>query len=110
MSTISNSIHATHSHSASKTSASAYDRFIEKLEFSHFALISMAILIGSCLGGIASMYVFMSGAPLWHFILGLAVSMANLIACIGQAGTKTVFNLFMLSIVVNAILVISHLA
>ena len=108
MATASNTYHAAHAHSATKSN-SAYDRLIERLQFSHFALISMAILIGSCLGGIAAMYVFMSGAPFWQFVLGLGVSMANLIACIGQASTKTVVNLFALSLLVNAILVISHL-
>lgn len=87
----------------------SYNALIEKLKFNHFALISMAILIGSCAGGIAAMYVFMSGAPLWVFIVGLGVSMANLIACIAQAPTKWVFNLFVLSIVVNTLLVITHL-
>ena len=91
------------------TSMGSYDLLIEKLKFNHFALISMAILIGSCAGGIAAMFVFMSGAPLWQFILGLGVSMANLIACIGQAPTKWVFNLLVLSIVVNALLIISHI-
>lgn len=88
---------------------SAYDRLIENLKFSHFAVISMSILIGSCLGGIAAMYVFMSGAPFWQFLIGLAVSMANLVACIAQAPTKWVVNFFLLSVLVNSILVLSHL-
>ena len=90
-------------------SSSAYDRLIEKLKFNHFALISMAILIGSCAGGIAAMYVFQAGAPFWQFLLGLSISMANLIACIAQASTKTVFTLFMSSIAINLILVLSHI-
>lgn len=93
----------------SNSSASAYDKLIERLKFSHFALISMTILIGSCAGGIASMYVFMNGAPFWQFVLGLAVSMANLVAAISQAPTKWVFNLFVLSVVINAFLIISNM-
>lgn len=93
----------------SEVKNSAYDALIEKLQFNHFALISVAILIGSCAGGIAAMYVFMTGAPFWQFAVGLTVSMANLIACIGQAPTKWVFNLFMLAVAVNLILVIMHL-
>ncbi len=96
--------------STSSNSVSAYDRFIEKLKFNHFALISMAILIGSCAGGIAAMYVFQAGAPFWQFLLGLSISMANLIACISQASTKTVFTLFMSSIALNLILVLSHIS
>lgn len=94
--------------SAVKTESS-YDRLIEKLTFSHFALISMAILIGSCLGGITAMYVFKSGAPFWQFVIGMGVSMANLIACIGQAPTKWVFNIFVGSLLVNLILLLSNL-
>lgn len=110
MATITKNYYPTNSNVSSNTSASAYDKFIERLKFSHFALISMAILIGSCAGGIAAMFVFQSGAPFWQFMLGLGISMANLIACIAQASTKTVFTLFMFSLIVNAILVLSHIA
>lgn len=91
------------------SSGSRYDKFIEGLKFSHFGLISMTILIGSIVGGIAAMYVFENGAPFWQFILGLAVSMANLVAAISQAPTKWVVNLFALSVIVNTILVIANM-
>ncbi|MCC6372313.1 MAG: hypothetical protein IT236_15020 [Bacteroidia bacterium] len=100
---------STYSGSLTTTKHSGYDLLIEKLKPNHFALVSMAILIGSCAGGIGAMYVFMSGAPFWQFILGLGISMANLIACIGQAPTKWVFNFFALSVIINLILVFSHL-
>lgn len=108
MATITKTYETAHSRDVVHT-PSAYDNFIEKIKFSHFAIISMAILIGSCLGGIAAMYVFMNGAPFWQFALGLAVSMANLIACISQAPTKWVVSLFGLSVLVNAILVVANL-
>jgi hypothetical protein len=79
---------------------------IERLQFSHFALISMSILIGSCLGGIASMFVFMNGAPFWQFVLGLTISMANLVASIAQAPTRWVFYIFIISLFVNTVLVV----
>ncbi len=110
MTTITKNIYQTNSNVRSVASSSAYDRFIEKLKFSHFALISMAILIGSCAGGIAAMFVFQSGAPFWQFVLGLSISMANLITCIAQASTKTVFTIFVSSILVNIILVLSNIA
>lgn len=107
MATVTN--HLQKSAKATNHSMGTYDRLIEKLKFNHFALISMAILIGSCAGGIAAMYIFQSGAPFWQFLLGLCISMANLIACIAQASTKTVFTLFMSSVVVNLLLVLSHI-
>lgn len=88
---------------------SAYDRFIENLNFSYFGLIAMAILIGSCLGGVATMKVFENDAPLWQFILSLAITMANLVACISQAPTKWVVNLFAASLLVNATLLLINI-
>lgn len=106
MATIAKSINQ--SHSSELSLSTRYNKLIESLKFSHFGLISMTILIGSIVGGIAAMYVFESGAPFWQFALCLSVSMANLVAAIAQAPTKWAFNLFVLSLVVNAILIISN--
>lgn len=83
-----------------------YNLFIERLKFSHFALISMAILVGSCVGGIATMFVFENNSPIWQFLLAVGFSMANLVAAISQAPTKWVFNLFMSSLIVSTFLII----
>ena len=91
------------------TLASRYNSFIKKIEFSYFAIIAMAILISSCLGSITTMKIFENAAPLWMFILSLAVTMANLVACISQAPTKWVINLFTLSVFVNTVLLIVNL-
>ncbi len=90
--------------------ASAYDRWIEKLKFSYFGLISMTILTGSILGAIGFfMYVFQNDAPFWQFIVALYCAMANLVASIGQAPTKWVVNLFFLSAAVSTLLIIINL-
>ena len=88
------------------TLSSRYNQFIKKLDFSYYGIISMAILISSCLGAITTMQIFEHDAPLWQFILSLAFTMANLVACIGQAPTKWVINLFTVSIVANTILLL----
>lgn len=88
---------------------SAYDRLIEGLTFSHFGLIAFAILVSSCLGSIATMKIFENHADSWQFILSLAVTMANLVACISQAPTKWVVNLFGLSLIVNTLLLLLNL-
>lgn len=88
---------------------SAYGRWLEKLEFSYYGIISMTILIGSILGGIASMFVFQNDAPFWQFIVGLYCAMANLVASIGQAPIKWVVNLFFLSAAVSTLLIIINL-
>lgn len=91
------------------TLASRYNMFIKKLEFSHFGFIAMAILINTCLGSIATMQVFVNHAPLWEFIASLAFTMANLVACIAQAPTKWVFNIFTASMIVNAALLLINI-
>lgn len=69
----------------------------------------MSILVVSCMGGIASMFVFQNHAPFWQFCIGLSVSMANLIACISQAPTKWVVNLSIAAILVNVALILANL-
>ena len=91
------------------TTLSAYQAFIKKMEFNYFPLIAAAILVGSCVGSIAAMKIFQTGAPLWMFVVGLSVTMSNLVASIGQAPTKWVVNLFGLSLLVNIILILTHL-
>lgn len=94
------------SHTSKK---SKYDLFIENLNFSYFGLISMTILAGSIIGGIAAALILGNNAPIWELGLCAAVSMANNTAAIGQAPTKWVFNLFVLSILVNALLILTNL-
>ena len=86
-----------------------YDLFIENLNFSYFGLISMTILIGSIIGGIAAAIILGNEAPIWELGLCAAVSMANNTAAIGQAPTKWVFNLFVLSIFVNILMIVMNL-
>jgi len=64
----------THQHTDSVSLTGRYNKLIEKLQFSYFGLISMTILVGSILGGIAAMYVFKNDAPMWQFIFCLGFS------------------------------------
>lgn len=87
---------------------SKYEQFIDNLNFSYFGLISMSILVGSIIGGIAAAAILSNDAPIWQLGLCAAVSMANNTAGIGQAPTKWVFNLFIVSVVVNTVLIIAN--
>lgn len=109
MSTVAKNFSQSQASSSELSLGARYNKFIEDLKFSHFGLISMTILFGSIMGGIASMYVFQSGAPMWQFIVGLSFSMANLVAAISQAPTKWAFNLFALSVVVNVLLILANI-
>jgi len=95
-----------HQHTDSVSLLERYNNLMNKLQFSYFGLISMAILIGSILGGIAAMYVFEHDAPLWQFILCLGFSMMNNVFAISQAPVKWVFNTFVLTVLVNSFLII----
>ncbi|HRH11868.1 MAG TPA: hypothetical protein PLU73_10145 [Bacteroidia bacterium] len=102
-------IHSTGTHNTgSKAHASSYERFMEKIKFSYFGIISMTILIGSCLGGITAMVVLKNDAALWQLGLCMAVSMANNVAAISQAPIKWVVNSFVIGIVVNTLLILAN--
>ncbi len=96
----------THQNVNSVNSNWRYNKLIDKLQFSYFGLISMTILIGSILGGVAAMYVFENNAPMWQFILCLGFSTMNNVFAISQAPVKWVFNTFVLTVVVNILLII----
>lgn len=88
---------------------SSYEKLIQKLDFSYFGLISMTILVGSIIGGIAASFVLANHAPIWELCLVAAVSMAGNTAGIGQAPTKWVLNLFILGLLTNVALILINL-
>ncbi|MCE3227696.1 MAG: hypothetical protein K0S32_2247 [Bacteroidetes bacterium] len=88
---------------------SAYEKLVTKLEFSYFGLIVVTILVGSMVGGIASMYILKNHAPVWQLAACAAVSMGNNVAGIGQAPAKWVLNFFFTSLVVNTVLILVNI-
>lgn len=93
---------------STKAESSWYGKLIEKLDFSYFGLISMTILVGSIIGGIAASCILSNDAPVWQLGLCAAVSMANNTAGIAQAPTKWVANLFAISTIVNVLLILAN--
>ncbi len=88
------------------TLAKSYNQLIEKLNFSYFGLISMTILIGSILGGIAAMFILQNDAPIWQLGICMSSAMANNVVGIGQAPVKWVFNIAVINVLVNGILIL----
>ena len=86
-----------------------YKKLMDKLQFSYFGLISMTILIGSIIGGIAAMYIFENNAPIWQFIFCIGFSTMNNVFAISQAPVKWVFNTFVLTILVNVLLILINI-
>ncbi len=101
------------SHSKSNFTTKAqsgwYTNLIDKLSFSYFGIISMTIAIGSILGGISAMHIFQNGAPIWQLGLVMAGAMANLVCAIGQAPTKWVVNMFLVSTFLSVLFTVINL-
>lgn len=93
----------------SNVNVSGYSKLIEKLKFSYFGIISMTILIGSILGGISAMFIFENNAPIWQLGVVMAGAMANNVCAIGQAPTKWVVNIFLISVFLSALFIVVNL-
>lgn len=93
------------SHSA-HTQSSWYSKLVQKLEFSYFGLISMTILVGSIIGGIAAMFIFQNDAPIWQLGVCMAAAMANNVSAIGQAPTRWVLNIFLINFTICTLLIL----
>lgn len=91
------------------TNKSKYELWIESLNFSYFGIISMTILVGSIIGGIAAAMILSNNAPIWQLGACAAVSMGNNAAAIGQAPTKWIVNLFFVSLIANGILIMMNI-
>lgn len=87
---------------------SRYFEFVDSLSFSHYGLMTMAILIGSCLGSITAMVLFYAGASTWVFAVGLFATLANLVVSISQMPTRWMVTAFLISVVVNLALIAAY--
>ncbi|HEX8515536.1 MAG TPA: hypothetical protein VF868_05005 [Bacteroidia bacterium] len=77
-------------------------------EESRFAMMTLMITLQSCIGSIACMYIFQSGAPDIQFVLCAAISMGTNAMFISQAPAKICLASFYLSLIVNMILILMN--
>jgi hypothetical protein len=91
---------------AKKENVKATSKFMEEAQYNYFFLISFVILTGSCLGGIAAMYILKANAPIWQLITNIYLTMACNVACIGQVSAKWVIRTFVLSALANIVLLL----
>ena len=105
----SDSLLSTINETKSQKTITSYDRIIQRLHFSYFGLISMTILVGSIVGGLSASVVLSNDAPIWQLCLVSAAAMASNTAAIAQAPIKWVVNIFILSIIVNSLLIIINI-
>jgi len=86
---------------------STYQKYYGRFEHGLFGNCTLGILASSCLGGIAAMAVLMHGNSIGQMIqlfLVVCVSMMFNGAVISQQKPKTIFNLLIVSVVVNTLL------
>jgi len=81
------------------------DEFAEK---GYYGMMSMAILIGSVMGGIMAMFT-LERNNLFLLAIGLAVTMANLVLSISQAPSKWLVRGLVTCVVVNTLIIIISL-
>lgn len=82
------------------------DEFAQK---GYYGMISIAILAGSVMGGIMAMFALEKN-QLFLMALGLAFTMANLVLSIGQAPPKWIVRAFLLSLVINLLIILVSIA
>lgn len=77
----------------------------ELTERAYYGVLSMAILIGSVMGGIMAMYVSEKSNMLLLSI-GLAVTMANLVFNIAQMPAKWIVRALIASVLINTLIIL----
>jgi hypothetical protein len=85
-----------------------YDRLMAEVSFNYFFVISFIITAGSCLGGVAAMFILSNNAPIWQLCINIYVTMGCNVACIGQAPPKWVINIFGISVLANIVLLLAN--
>ena len=92
-----------------KSESNYLTNLMDKLKFNYFGMIAMTITIGSILGGLTAMYIFQNNAPTWELGICMAGAMANNVSAIGQAPAKWVANIFVISTLINILLILVNI-
>ncbi len=81
------------------------------LESGYFAFSSFVIAVSACLGGGLVKFSLEYNSVLWQFILGMCLSLVNVVACVAQFPVKWVFLIFVVTTLANiSLILISVLA
>lgn len=86
---------------------STYEKYSERFEHGLFGNCTLGILASSCLGGIAAMAILMHGTGISQMLQLFAVICVSMMfngAVISQQKPKTIFNLLVVSVIVNTLL------
>lgn len=83
-----------------------YNHLLKALDFSYFAFISFVIAFSACLGGGLVKFSLEYNSVLWQFILGMCLSLANIVVCVAQFPVKWIFNIFVVTTLANISLIL----
>lgn len=86
-----------------------YNNLLRDFQSSYMMMIPLSIVFQSCLGSIATLYIIMNKGPMMLLQLGIciAVTMMYNASILAQLKSKSVFNLLILSILSNILLIIT---
>lgn len=89
-----------------------YQRLFEDFKEMYLGYAALAIILSSCLGSVAAMFVLMQGHGLINMIqlfLVVAVCMGFNATILAQLKPKLVFNSLILSLAVSSLLIVVNL-
>ena len=86
-----------------------FNRFIETGEFNRFGIMTLTITAGSCWASIAAMLILKNESPVWQLSVCASLAMAANAIAIAQLPFKWVIWSFILSVVVNGLLIVGNL-
>ncbi|WP_299890875.1 hypothetical protein [uncultured Lacinutrix sp.] len=90
-----------------------YNYMLSDFKVNFMIYIPLSIILQSCIGSIAAMYILQTSAvdafPFFQLTLCVIVSMAYNASVLAQLGYKLVFNMLVLSMLINILLIIINL-
>lgn len=92
---------------------STYEKYFDEFERLFFANCAIAVLVQSCVGGIAAMAILENGNSIINMVQLFVVVMMSVGfngSILSQQKPKTIYNLLLASIAVNLILAIVNFA
>lgn len=86
-----------------------YSKYLDDFKKNYILYIPLSIILQSCIGSIAAMYILMNSEPEFHFwelTFCVIVSMGYNAVIFAQLKEKWIFNFLILTFVVNVPLII----
>ncbi len=89
----------------------SYHNLFKSFQRSYMLMIPLSVILQSCLGSIATMYVMINKPPtlLLQMAISIIISMAYNAAILAQLKVKLVFNLLVISLFGNMMLLLLNL-